>query len=146
MGREALFALMRAMEENARFTMVVISDTDRNIRDLMNREPKLEELFKARVDVENAGDDSLVAFGREYAREREYAIDNLGILALHTRIESLQTYDHKVTTEEVMNIVDGAIAHSRRRNFGHFVDVLTRKRYDDEDMIILREKDFFNGH
>ena len=142
-NKEASEALSRAMHENARFTMVILTDTDKHIRDLMNREPSLEELFKVKVDTEIAGgDDSLVAYGKEYAREREYSIDNLGTLALHSRIEEMQTFEYKVTTEDVKAIVDEAIENSSKRKFSHFVDVLSHKRYDDEDMIILREKDF----
>ncbi|MBR0172684.1 MAG: hypothetical protein IJQ21_07820 [Lachnospiraceae bacterium] len=142
MGKEAKGALIEAMKEHARFTMVLMIDTDKNIRDLLNRDADLATLFRVQVDAENAGDEALVAFGREYAREKEYSIDNLGVLALHTRIEERQTFEHQVTLDEVKEIIDDAIANSERRNFGHFIDVLARKRYDEEDMVILREKDF----
>ena len=72
----------------------------------------------------------------------EFSIDELGILALHTRIEELQTIDHVVTVIEVKKIVDDAIRHAKRKTLGHFLDILLAKRYDDEDMIILTEKDF----
>ena len=84
----------------------------------------------------------LAAFGRQYARELEYFIDELGVLALHTRIEEMQTIDHAVTVTDVKEIVDGAISHANRKTVGHFVDILLGKRYDQEDMIILTEKDF----
>ena len=141
-GKEAKNALREAMIENARFTMVVINDTDKNIRDLMNRDEAFAELFRTQVDGDSTGFEALVAYGREYAREREHYIDILGVLALHTRIEELQSYDHQPTTDEVEEIIEEAIRHANRHSFGHFIDVLAHKRYDDEDMIILREKDF----
>ena len=70
--------------------------------------------------------------------------DNLGILALHTRISERQTLDHDVTVSEVKDIVDDAIYFATKRNLGHFVDLLVNKRYDENDMIILREKDFMH--
>ena len=73
---------------------------------------------------------------------QEYAIDDLGVLALHNRIEKRQTIDHAVTMAEVREIVDEAIGHARRISLGHFVSILVGKRYDDEDMIIVSEKDF----
>jgi len=72
----------------------------------------------------------------------EYSIDELGELALHTRIEDMQTIDHVVTVVDVKQIVDEAIAHANKKTLKHFFDVLFAKRYDDEDMIILTEKDF----
>ena len=103
---------------------------------------KLLSSFTARMDVAPLSNDTLVAFGKQYAREREYSIDDLGVLALHTRIEELQTIDHVVTVVEVKDIVEEAIRHVNRKNLGHFFDILLAKRYDDEDMIILTEKDF----
>ena len=136
-------ALANAMNVNAKYTMVLLTGSDKSIRDMLNREWRLDKLFDMSVDTENiGGDDSLVAYGREYAREQEYSIDNLGILALHTRIEELQTFEHKPTPEDVKKIVDEAIEHSSKKGIGHLMEVISRKRYDDEDMIILREKDF----
>ena len=86
--------------------------------------------------------DALVSFARQYARNMEYSIDEMGVLALHTRIEELQTIDHVVTVAEVKEIIDEAIRHANRKSLGHFFDILFAKRYDDEDMIILTEKDF----
>ena len=110
--------------------------------DNLAKNTELAECFTARVDVEALSNDTLVAFGRQYAREMEYSIDELGVLALHTRIEELQTIDHAVTVVEVKEIVDEAIRHANRKTLGHFFDILFAKRYDDEDMIILTEKDF----
>lgn len=102
----------------------------------------MKEVFNVHIEVEELGDDALVAYGKKYARYLEYAIDEMGVLALHTRIEEMQTSDHIVTVADVREIVDEAIDHANRKNLKHFADLLLAKRYDDEDMIILREKDF----
>jgi len=122
--------------------IIVLEDTKKAIEKLLKSYPKLRESFTARMDVEAMSNDSLVAFGRQYAKEREYFVDDLGILALHTRIEERQTIDHVVTVMEVKDIVDEAIRHANRKTLGHFFDILFARRYDEEDMIILTEKDF----
>ena len=104
--------------------------------------PKLAACFTARMDVESLSNGTLVAFGRKYAREREYSIDDMGILALHTRIDEMQTSDHVVTVLEVKELVDSAIKHANRKTLKHFFDILLARRYDEEDMIILTERDF----
>ena len=76
--------------------------------------------------------------------EQEYTIDELGVLALHTRIADMQTSDHEVTLGEIEELVDEAIYYADRKTPQHFVDVLLGKRYDEEDMIVLREKDFMH--
>ena len=92
--------------------------------------------------MEALSNDALVAFGKKYAKEMEYSIDELGVLALHTRITEMQTSDHAVTIMDVKGIMDEAIQHANRKSMGHFMDILLAKRYDEEDMIILRENDF----
>jgi len=108
----------------------------------LEEQEELHKYFTARMDVEALSNDTLTAFGMQYARELEYSIDEMGMLALHSKIAELQTSDHVVTVVEVKEIVDEAIYHVNKKSLGHFFDVLLGKRYDDEDMIILGEKDF----
>ncbi len=135
-------SLNKTLQQENVGIIVVMVDTKRAMNRFLAQYRNLEDCFTSRMDVEALSNDSLVAFGRQYAREREYAVDELGVLALHTRIEELQTSDHIVTVMEVKEIVDEAIRHANRKTIGHFFDVLLAKRYDDEDMIILGEKDF----
>jgi len=135
-------ALHKSLQQENLGIIVVLEDTKKAIQRLFLGTPDLFGDFTARMDLEALSNDTLVSFGRRYAREREYAIDELGVLALHTRIEELQTIDHVVTVVEVKKIVDQAIRHACKKTLGHFFDILLSKRYDEEDMIILTEKDF----
>lgn len=134
--------LYQTLQKENMGIVVILADTKKRMNRLLSDNEKLKNVFTARIDVEALSNDALVAFGRQYAKELEFSIDDLGILALHTRIESLQTSDHIVTVLEVKEIVDEAIAHAKRKTLGHFFDILVAKRYDEEDMIILSEKDF----
>ena len=134
--------LYKALQQENQGIVIILEDTKREIDRFLEKHEKLKESFTARMDVEALSNDTLVAFGRQYAREMEYSIDELGVLALHTRIEDMQTIDHVVTVVDVKEIVDEAIAHANKKTLKHFFDVLFAKRYDDEDMIILTEKDF----
>lgn len=135
-------ALHRELQGESLGIIVVMEDTKKAMGKLLTENKELADSFTARVDVEALSNDMLVSFGKQYARGIEYSIDDLGILALHTRIEELQTLDHAVTVMEVKDIVDEAVRHANRKTLGHFVDVLLAKRYDEEDMIVLTEKDF----
>ena len=134
--------LYKALQQENQGIVIILEDTKREIDRFLEKHEKLKESFTARMDVEALSNDTLVAFGRQYAREMEYSIDELGVLALHTRIEDMQTIDHVVTVVDVKEIVDEAIAHANKKTLKHFFDVLFAKRYDDEDMSILTEKDF----
>ena len=134
--------LHKALQQESQGIVIILEDTKRDIDKFLEKHEKLRECFTARMDVEALSNNTLVAFGKQYAREMEYSIDELEELALHTRIEDMQTIDHVVTVVDVKQIVDEAINHANKKTLKHFFDVLFAKRYDDEDMIILTEKDF----
>jgi hypothetical protein len=134
--------LMDALNQEQTGILVILIDTKRNIKKLISANPEMESFFNARFDIEALDNGTLVAYGCQYAKMQEYTIDELGRLALHTRIEDMQTSDHIVTVNDVRDIVDEAIDHANRKTPKHFMDVLLAKRYDDDDMIILHEGDF----
>ncbi len=142
--QETVSELLKILQEENKGLVLVMEDTKEDMDRFLDKNPSLKQSFNVRVDIEALDDDSLVAYARQYALEKEYAIDNLGILALHTRISERQTLDHDVTVSEVKDIVDDAIYYAEKRSVAHFVDVLVHKRYDENDMIILREKDFMH--
>lgn len=122
--------------------VVVMTDDVKIMNRFLADKQYLLEAFTARVDVKALTTKMLVEYGENYAKDQEYAIDELGRLALHTSIENRQTLDHAVTTTEVQEIVDNAIRRANRKTMGHFFSILLAKRYDEEDMIIVTEKDF----
>lgn len=142
MNLNTVDTLYKALQREQYGLIVIMEDTRKAMNKFLGVYTKLAECFNARMDMEALSNDSLVAFGKKYAKEREYSIDELGILALHTRIAEMQTSDHAVTIMDVKEILDEAIRHADRKSIGHFVDILLAKRYDEEDMIILRENDF----
>ena len=136
--------LYKILQKESLGIIIILEDTKRAMNRFLAKNKPLAECFNARVDMEALNDETLVAFGKKYAKELEYSIDEMGVLALHTRIHDMQSSDHAVTVMEVKEIVDEAIKRANRKNLKHFCDVLFAKRYDEEDMIILREKDFLS--
>lgn len=136
--------LLREMNQEEKGLILVLEDTKNRMDTFLARNKDLQEVFNLRVDLEALDDQTLVKYARKYALEQEYSIDDLGILALHTRIADLQTGDHEVTLSEIEELVDEAIYYADKKTPKHFFDVLFGNRYDEEDMIILREKDFMH--
>ncbi len=136
-------ALVKALQSENRGIIVMLLDTKGAINSLLDVNEVLKDPFNMRIDIEALNDDALVAYGRKFAYEKEYAIDEMGGLALHTRIADMQTAEHSVTISDVRRLVKGAIEHANKKTPKHFFDVLVGKRYDKEDMIVLREEDFF---
>lgn len=134
--------LLKALNQEKTGIVVVLQDTRKAMHKMMEYFSGMKEVFNVHIEVEELGDDALVAYGKKYAHYLEYSIDEMGVLALHTRIDEMQTSDHVVTVADVRDIVDEAIENANRKSLRHFTDVLFAKRYDDDDMIILRERDF----
>ena len=143
MNSQAVTKLLKALNQEKTGIVVILEDTKKAMKRMLAAYPSMNTFFNAHIEVEELNNDALAAYGRQYAAHQEYSIDELGMLALQTQIEDRQTSDHIVTVAEVRELVDGAIANANRKNLGHFFDVILGKRYDEEDMIILREKDFY---
>lgn len=134
--------IVKSLQYEERGLFMILVDTRGAIDSLLEVNQVLREPFNARVDIEALNDAALVTYGKKYAYEKEYTIDEMGMLALHTRISDMQTMEHAVTVGEVRQIIKNAIVHANKKNMKHFWDIFFGKRYDEEDMIILREKDF----
>mgnify|MGYP002626014161 CR=1 FL=1 len=139
---ETVQKLYKALNREECAIVIVLEDRKKPMERFLEANPILKETFNARIDLEALGNTELARFAKLYAREMEYSIDEMGMLALLTRIENMQTSDHAVTVGEVRDIVDDAIDHANRIAPVHFMDIVLRKRYDAEDMIVLKERDF----
>ena len=136
--------MIRNLERDNKGLLIIMIDNKKNINQLLADNSALQNNFNLRVDIEPLNDEALVAYAKQYAEELEYSIDEFGILALHTRIADRQTSDHEVSMAEVRELVDEAIHYANKKTPKHFMDILLAKRYDEDDMIILREKDFMH--
>ena len=136
--------LTRVLEKDNKGLLLIMIDKKPNMNRLIAENAVLNNNFNLRVDIEPLDNEALVAYARQYAEEQEYSIDEFGILALHTRIADRQTSDHEVNMAEVRDLVDEAIESANKKTPKHFMDILLAKRYDEDDMIILREKDFMH--
>ena len=144
MKRNTVDALVKELNQEGRGLIVLLEDKKDSMEKFLSKHAALNNLFNLRVDVEALDDQTLVKYAKKYALDQEYVIDELGVLALHTRIADMQTSDHEVTLAEIEEIVDEAIYYADKKTPKHFFDILLGKRYDEEDMIILREKDFMH--
>lgn len=138
-------SMLKTLEKENMGLLALLVGTKNEITELLSKNERLTIPFNLRVDIEPLDNESLVAYAKQYAEEMEYSIDEFGILALHTRIADRQTSDHEVTLAEVRELVDEAIGYANKKTPKHFMDILLAKRYDEEDMIILREKDFMHN-
>lgn len=136
--------ISKVLEKDNMGLLLLLIDRKQDINQLLADNAVLNQNINLRVDIEPLDDEALVAYAKQYAEEMEYSIDEFGILALHTRIADRQTSDHEVSMAEVRELVDEAINYANKKTPKHFMDILLAKRYDEEDMIILREKDFMH--
>ena len=121
--------------------LVILEDSKGGAKNL-NEYSGFNEVFDVLVDIPTVSNDYLVDHAKRYALEKYYTLDDMAVLALYQRIDERQTSDHVVTSDEVEHIIDAAIKKANKKNLKHLGDVLFGKRYNDEDLIVLREKDF----
>ncbi len=145
MKKPTMEKLLKELNQEEKGLIILMEDTKSAMNELLKKNPEAKNAFNLRVDIEALDDQTLVKYAKKYALDQEYSIDELGVLALHTRIADMQTSDHEVTLAEIEELVDEAIYYADRKTPKHFLDILVGKRYDEEDMIVLREKDFMHN-
>ena len=144
MKSETVDKLLKVLDQSSKGIIVLMEDTPKNMNKLIQKNKDIEKVFNARINIPQLNNDALVNYAKQYALDQEFSIDELGILALYTRIAEMQTSDHVVNVEDIEDIMEDAMYSATRKSLSHLKDVLFGKRYDDDDMIILREKDFIN--
>ena len=142
MNEKTVARLNKAMEKDTGELLIVLEEQRKPIDRLLSSNREFRRKFTSRLEVPIFINDELVTFGQTYAQENGYRIDEMGILALYSRIDSLQREDHAVTVAEVKEIMDEAIQHSQKASAKKLVRRVFGKNTDDSDRILLSEKDF----
>ena len=122
--------------------MVIVEDTKHGIENVLAKSKAFASKFTERITIPIFTNDELVVFAKSYAKEHGYRIDEMGILALYNSISNIQKLDKATTIAEVKEIVDAAIVHVETGAIKKAFSILTSSRFDEEDYVILHEKDF----
>ena len=142
MNEKTVARLNKAMEQDTGEMLIVLEEQRKPLDRLLSSNREFRRKFTSRLEIPLFINDELVTFGQTYAQENGYRIDEMGILALYSRIDSLQREDHAVTVAEVKEIMDGAIQHSQKASAKKLMKRVFGKNTDEADRIILSEKDF----
>ena len=141
-SRETAVRLSLCLESDASDILIIMEDTKEGLRKALGRDEKFAERFKEKIVIPIFTSDELVAFAKVYANELGYDIDEMATLALYNRISNIQRLDEPTNLTEVKEIVDEAVARAEKVGFKKMFDIITSRRYTEDDYIALREKDF----
>lgn len=142
LSRETALKLSLLLEQDTSGVLVIIEDTKHGIQKALSRDDGFAAKFSEKINIPIFTSDELVSFSKSYANELGYTIDEMGVLALYNSISNIEHADRETTLTEVKEIVDKAVAHSEKGGLKKAFSIITSRRYDEDDYIILREKDF----
>lgn len=142
LSRETALKLSLLLEQDTSGVLVIIEDTKHGIQKALSRDDGFAAKFSEKINIPIFTSDELVSFAQSYANELGYTIDEMGVLALYNSISNIEHADRETTLTEVKEIVDKAVAHSEKGGLKKAFSIITSRRYDEDDYIILREKDF----
>lgn len=141
-SRETATTLALLLESDTSGIFVIMEDTHKGIEKALRKDVGFASRFSEKITIPIFTSDELVTFAKSYAKELGYSIDEMGVLALYNSLSNIQKYDKPTTLAEVKEIMDKAIAKSEKGGLKKAFSIITSRRYDEEDYIILREKDF----
>ena len=142
LSRESIVTLSLLLEQDTSGILIILEDTSKGIKKTLAQDEGFAKKFTEKITVPIFSNDELVAFARSYSKELGYEIDEMAVLALYNRISNIQRLDQATTLTEVKEIVDEAIKREARGGMKKYFSILTASRYTDDDLIVLREKDF----
>ena len=142
LSRETALKLSLLLEQDTSGVLVIIEDTKHGIQKALSRDDGFAAKFSEKINIPIFTSDELVSFAKSYANELGYTIDEMGVLALYNSISNIEHADRETTLTEVKEIVDKAVAHSEKGGLKKAFSIIKSRRYDEDDYIILREKDF----
>ena len=140
LSRETALKLSLLLEQDTSGVLVIIEDTKHGIQKALSRDDGFAAKFSEKINIPIFTSDELVSFAKSYANELGYTIDEMGVLALYNSISNIEHADRETTLTEVKEIVDKAVAHSEKGGLKKAFSIITSRRYDEDDYIILREK------
>jgi hypothetical protein len=142
LNKKTVLELNDLMEEQTGELLVVLEEERRPLDKMLALYPDFKKKFTSRLELPVFINDELVTFAQTYAKENGYKIDEMGILALYSRIDLMQREESIVTVADVKEIMDDAIAHSQKMTFKRFLKKLFGKKKNKSSRIILQEQDF----
>ncbi len=141
-SRETAVKLSLLLEQDDSGVLVIMEDTRSGLDTALGQDDGFAKKFTEKIKIPVFTSDELVEFGKAYAHDLDYEIDNMGVLALYNRISNIQRLDQPTTLTEVKEIVDEAIEKAEKKSLKKAFSIITSRRYTENDYILLREKDF----
>ncbi|MFI3236490.1 MAG: hypothetical protein R3Y47_00510 [Lachnospiraceae bacterium] len=141
---ELMDVLWRYLDEREAPLQVIFADKKKTIQKVYAKHKKIKQYFTNVVELEEILISDLVEHAIKYAYDLEYSLDEMAVLAIETLLEAGQISDSTLDYKDAEDMIDAAISKVKKKNISHFIDVLLGRRYDDEDMIILKEQYFWN--
>ena len=137
--------LYHELEGREHGIILVLIDGNKKMEQFRHENEKYLGSFTAVISVRPLDDKALVAYAKDYAMSQDFSIDEFGQLALAQRIAAMQTSTHQVTLKEVRDLVDEAIGYAEKKTPHTLIEVISKRRYDENDRIIIHEKDFMHN-
>ena len=142
LSKDTAVRLSLLLEQDTSGVFVIMEDTKRGIQKALSQSEGFAAKFSEKINIPIFTSDELVTFAKYYANELGYTIDDMGVLALYNSISNIEHVDRATTLAEVKDVVDKAVEHSEKGGLIKAFSIITSRRYDADDYIILREKDF----
>lgn len=122
--------------------LVLMEDQKKRIDKMLSHNSAFAAMFTEKITIPIFTIDELVNFGKVYALEEGYVVDEMAILAMYNRINLIQRVDHPTSLIEVRDIVESAIDKAEKGGIKAMFSRFGSKRYDEDGNLILREQDF----
>lgn len=136
---EVFHKLIELLDENDINRIVVFEDEKSVSEKYMDENPSVGEFFENVIRLKHNRIRDWANIAVDYAKAQGYTIDEMGMLALHAKIDQLYAITLVIHKNHVEQLIDNAITKSNKKSIGKLIKGVFKKNNEEN---VLTESDF----
>ena len=130
-------------QDNQDVALVLEGEEDK-IKELFRKYPVLHSKFLNIIHIGKYNENELVQLAEGYAKKKGYEISGPGAASLKTLLRERMQDGYSVDYEDIMAIIEEAIASLEKRNMKNLFMTVLDNKYEEAAMFMLQPEDFKN--
>ena len=123
---------------------IVLEGEEDKIKELFRKYPVLHSKFLNIIHIGKYNENELVQLAEGYAKKKGYEISGPGAASLKTLLRERMQDGYSVDYEDIMAIIEEAIASLEKRNMKNLFMTVLDNKYEEAAMFMLQPEDFKN--
>ncbi len=132
------------VQQDGQDVAIVLEGEEGQIKHLFKKYPVLHAKFLNIIHIGKYDEDELVRLAVSYAKTKGYEVSQSAAMLLRRMLHERIRDDFSVNYEDLIAIIDEAIANLEKRNMKNLFMTVLDNKYEEASMFMLQTEDFDN--